>query len=238
MAVSRALYITFYVLYLVTLSIALWFILDYSKVDAWVWSFFAIAFGIVIVGVLIKEFAMKASNPAYAVWGWIYVIAHFIAVGFFLTGLILTISQSTIPWWVWVILGIAVLLPIIATIITAYAEKATAVAAIIGLAGFILFIVGLIFLVIESDAPWWIWLIIGVAITFCILAVVFEAVSVNRNPCLIVECPATESQPTQPLLVVTEAPKSSYVSFSTLETPLCSGNNAVYVLANPDSERR
>jgi len=194
MAAPRALYITFSILYLITLAIVLWFLLYYSGVPSWVWIFFAIL--IAIISLIMREVAIKnvvsssgkPKSTGLGVWGVLYILLQIIALILVIIGLIFVIMYSTIPWWVWVILGSAIVLAMIAVIIAIIPGVGPIIALILLIIAFIAYIVGLILLVIYSDAPWWIWLIIGVMILFGILASIFEGLSERPKVVVVDEC--------------------------------------------------
>lgn len=180
---SRTLYLTFYVLYLIVLAIGLWFLLSYSGVPEWVWTFFGAAIVIVIIGLLMKEFFLYRTVTTsgvdvtvgyYNFWVILYIILHIIAFILLITGLFFVITHSTVPWWVWVILGLAILFSIVSDLIIEISPGFAFVALVTSLISFALFVTGLIFFIMHSNAPWWVWLIIGLAILFAILAAVFE----------------------------------------------------------------
>jgi len=186
MAVPRWIYLVFYILYLILLAVSLWFILHYSGVQPWVWSFFGSAILILIICIFIKEFLMtrtftsqgKHISPgSLTVWSVFYVILHIISFILIIVGLAFVIIQSSIPWWVWVILGVAILLSIISTVILALAPRAHVVSIILSVMALILMVVGIIFLLIYSKSPWWNWLLVGFTIFFAIMAAFFEFIS-------------------------------------------------------------
>ena len=196
MAAPRALYITFSILYLITLAIVLWFLLYYSGVPSWVWIFFGVAILIAIISLIMREVAIKnvvsssgkPKSTGLGVWGVLYILLQIIALILVIIGLIFVIMYSTIPWWVWVILGSAIVLAMIAVIIAIIPGVGPIIALILLIIAFIAYIVGLILLVIYSDAPWWIWLIIGVMILFGILASIFEGLSERPKVVVVDEC--------------------------------------------------
>ena len=184
MAAPRALYITFYILYLITLAIVLWFLLYYSGVPSWVWIFFGVAILIAIISLIMSEVAIKRHVssagkpvPSHGLSGWsvLFILLHLTSLILMVIGLIFVIMYSSIPWWVWVILGSAILLILIGGIITAVGGIVIGIIFLI--IAYIAYIVGVILLVIYSTAPWWIWILIGMLILFGILASVFEYMS-------------------------------------------------------------
>ena len=202
MAASRALYITFSILYLISLAIILWFLLYYSGVPSWVWIFFGVAILIAIISLIIREVAIKSHVSSsgkiisnnLGLWGVFYILLQIMAIILIIVGLIFVIKYSTIPWWVWVILGSAILLALIGTIITSVGGVVVGIIFLI--IAFIAYIVGIILLVVYSHAPWWIWILIGVMILFGILASIFEYMS--EKPKVVIDdngCITTETSP-------------------------------------------
>ena len=203
MAVSRVLYITFTILYMITLAIVLWFLLYYSGVPSWVWIFFGVAILIAIISLIMREVAVKTvvttsgkvkSGP-FGLWGIFYILLQITALILIIIGLIFTIKYSTIPWWVWVILGAAIILVILALILALIPIAGPIIALVLIVLAFIAYVVGLIFLVIYSHAPWWIWIIIGVMILFGILASIFEGLSERPKEVVPEECNTTDASP-------------------------------------------
>jgi len=203
MAVPRVLYITFTILYMITLAIVLWFLLYYSGVPSWVWIFFGVAILIAIISLIIREVAVKntvtssgkeKSGP-FGLWGIFYILLQITALILIIIGLIFTIKYSTIPWWVWVILGSAIVLVILALIMALIPVAGPIISLVLIVIAFLAYVVGLILLVIYSHAPWWIWIIIGVMILFGILASIFEALSERPKEVVPDECSATEKSP-------------------------------------------
>jgi hypothetical protein len=193
--VSRALSLAFYILYLIVLAIALWFLLHYSGVPSWVWIFFGVAILIAIFGVLIKEFLLTrtlttsgrdVTDSSNSFWLVFFVIMNIIVLILMIIGLIFVIRYSTIPWWVWVILAVAIFFSIISNVIMAFAPGAAIFSIITAVIALVLFIIGVILLIIYSRAPWWVWLIIGLAVLFAILASVFEGMA-ERNQIIVQE---------------------------------------------------
>lgn len=217
--VSRAIYITFYILYLLTLAISLWFVLFYAGVPYWVWSFFGVAILILVICVLIKEFLLTrmvtccgkdvtTGNSAMEIF---YIIAELMVFILFIVGLVFVIIYSTIPWFVWVILFVAIVMSIITTMILAFAPEAYLIALILWIVAFIMFIAGLILLIIYSNSPWWVWLIVGITILFFILAAIFEAVA-EQNAVIVEDIGGCEPVVVCPRKVITSCPKTVVVS--------------------------
>lgn len=191
--VSRALSLAFYILYLITLAIALWFLLHYSGVPSWVWIFFGVAILIAIIGALMKEFLLVRtvtssgeiiSSGSFTFWLVLYIIFHIAALILIIIGIVLVIRYSTIPWWVWVILAVAIFVSIVSNMILAFAPGASLFAVILSVIAVILFITGVILLIIHSHSPWWVWLIVGLAVLFAILSAIFDGMA-DRNAVVV-----------------------------------------------------
>ena len=196
MAITRALYVTFYILYLFLLAIGLWFLFYFEGIPSWIWILFGVAFLLLIIAVLIKEtLTRKVINSRGEImdygmfkgWGVFVFILNLMALILVIIGIILVIINSkTIPWWVWLLLGLAVLFSFLGNIISA--GGGIVFPLIFGLIALGLFITGGIFYVIYSQAPWWVWVIISVAIIFSILAGAFESLSQKENAIIAVSC--------------------------------------------------
>ena len=179
--VADILYLTCYVIYLILLVVSLWFLLFYSGVPSWVWALFAVALFFAIIGVFIKEFFLIPFDVAtehYMYWAMFYFIFYFIVLTLIITGTTFAAIYSNIPQWIWVIIGVAIGLSILADITAGFSFTFTAM--FMAIISFTLFIIGIIFLVIYLNAPWWIWIIVSLTVLFAILAAVFKGVS-KRN---------------------------------------------------------
>lgn len=183
MAVSRALYLSFYILYLIFLALSLWYLLQYTGVPGWVWSIFAVAIILAIVAVFIKEFLLirtimssriYTQDEYYTFWLIMYTIISVVILILIIVGIVDVIRFSNIPAGVWVVFGLAILLSIISNAILAYAPDANTLAVILSVSAFILFIVGIILIIVYANSPWWVWLLVAIAITFAILAAIFD----------------------------------------------------------------
>jgi len=188
MAAPRALYITFSILYLITLAIVLWFLLYYSGVPSWVWIFFGVAILIAIISLVMSEVAIKKAvssegkpvpSRGLGLWSVLFILLQITSIILMIIGLIFVIKYSSIPWWVWVIIASAIILLLIGGIISAVGG--VVVGLIFVIIGYLAYIVGVVLLVIYSDAPWWIWILIGMLILFGILANIFEYMSERQK---------------------------------------------------------
>jgi phosphatidylglycerophosphate synthase len=200
MPVHRAFNITFYLLYLILLAVTLYFLLYYAEVPVWVWSLFGIAILIAVIGVVIKETTMKRKKKIKkggveeiedpkltGGWSLSYHIFHVIAVILVVTGIILTaVYAKNVPWWVWLILGLAIVIAFLGPMIHASTSnknwKTTSL--FFSMIASILYISGLIFFVIYSNSPWWIWLLIVATVVFQFLGGALEFPAEENIDCV------------------------------------------------------
>lgn len=181
---ARALYLTFYILYLIAVLTSLWFLLYYTAVPSWIWGLFATSIVIAIVLPIIREYSSINTNyDSYKSWVIFYLAIYIIILGLFIAGLSFTIMYSNILWWIWVIFGIGIMLSIVADAILNFSPGFAAILVIIAI---VLFITGLIFLIMYSDAPWWLWIIIGIAIISGIISAIFAGITVNERSSIII----------------------------------------------------
>lgn len=200
MATSRALYVTFYLLYLITLAIGLWFLLYYTDVPMWVWTFFGLAILMIILSFLIQEYLIRKvitsggtmiQNGMFDGWGLFLFFINIFAIILVITGIAFVVAFSrTIPSWVWLLLGLAILFSFLGNIIAAFGGVIFSVLS--SLIALTLFIIGIIFYITYADAPWWVWMIISLAIIFAIMANIFG--SVSDKPLIICGEPETETE--------------------------------------------
>lgn len=176
MAVPRALFITFSILYLVMLAVVLWFLLYYSGVPAWVWIFFGIAILLIGISLIIDEVTRKHKRSgSLNSWGALHIILQLCALVLMIVGLVFVIKYSTIPWWIWLILGLGILFILIGSLISSVGGKLPSI--ILTIIGFVAYLVGFVLLVIYSESPWWIWILIGLLFVFSILSSIFDHTS-------------------------------------------------------------
>lgn len=214
MPVSVAYHTVFQLLYLITLAIGLWFVFYYSFVPQWVYSFFGIAILIIIIGVLMKTFLFKPDTNV-GPWAVAYLIFHIIAFILIIVGIGFVIKYSKIPWWVWVILGSAIILSIVSGMIFAFTSKGSLFGIVLYIFAFVLFLTGIIFVIYYSNAPWWTWAIILLAIVFSIIASVFDPLAAKPiSPCPGVECT------TDPCITVLPCPSTTATTTTCKSTQL------------------
>lgn len=188
MGVPRGLYITFYILYLIALAATIYFVLHYSNVPQWVFYLYVSGFALAFVGLIIKETVMrhviKADCEIVNVssargWSIFYGILHLAAFILIITGIGFTIAHATIPWWPWVLIAIGIVASILASFILSWSTSAVWrwIAGVLTLSALILEVVGLIYVVIYSKAPSWIWGLIAAVIVLGIATHFFEQIS-------------------------------------------------------------
>lgn len=209
MALHRFIYITFYILYLIFLSVGIHYLLIYTNSASWVAWLFISGFILAGIGVFIKEFLLKHIvtccerdvtqdiNACYKYWMYIYIILHIIAFILIIAGVVFAIINSTLPWYVWVLLGLAIILYFIGSMILALYPLCTTLAITIYTIAFILYIIALVLLVVYGpnslnlnltlSSTFWLWIFIAVGILLGLLAVLFEGLS-DMNACVIPEC--------------------------------------------------
>lgn len=206
MGVSRYLHTAFYILYLILLAIALWLLLYYAKVPGWVWIFFGLAILIFIIGVLLKEFVLRQTIDASGnvihpqlYWVVLYSLFHVMAFILLIVGVGFAIRYSASQWWMWVVLGLAIFLTVLSNMFYYYFSN-TLPGIILSLLGVVLLLVGLILVVAYSLSPWWVWLILGLAILFAFMAGLLESFSapnvniLNAQPEVLVPIMSDEYQ--------------------------------------------
>jgi hypothetical protein len=202
MGVSRYLHTAFYVLFLICLAVALWFLLYFAKVPGWVWIFFGVAILIFIIGILLKEYVLRQTRDAvgnvvpsgyHTFWVVLYSIFHVMAFILIIVGIVFTIKYSIIPWWVWVVLAMAIFFVVLSNMFYYYFTS-TVLGIVMSVLAALTFIAALVLIVIYSKSPWWVWLIMGVAVLFAFLAGIFEPLS-NPNVYILSVEPEPELVP-------------------------------------------
>lgn len=197
MSVTRALYLTFFVFFLITLAIAMWFILSYAKVPGWVYSFFIAAILIAFVTLFVREFlttrkydcrGIVTNAGSVGFWSVFNLIMYITAFILLILGLAFVIKYSTVPWWVWVVLGTGIILLVISDLILSYAPNAWIWAMLVGLLAFATLIAAIVLMVIYIPAPWWVWSLVGLAVVFAILAAIFSYFSEATAECQPPRC--------------------------------------------------
>jgi hypothetical protein len=108
---------------------------------------------------------------------WVYILIQLIALTLLILGLIFTITFSSVPWWVWITLGLGVALIGFTDIVFTLAPNYYWTALISAIIGVILLIGGAIAFALNTTAPGWVSAVLGAAIIFAILALIFEALA-------------------------------------------------------------
>src|SRR3989338_8951537 len=139
--IHRGFHTTWYLLYIITVLIFLYFFLHFSGVPSWVyWLFFAgiilIAIGVVQKETLMRKRVAAGTNEEYCGstrrnWTITYSVLHFIALALIVTGWVFVITTSLIPWWVWTLLFVSFILSIIGTMVHTYSPQAKVWAAVV-----------------------------------------------------------------------------------------------------------
>lgn len=185
MTANQVLFIIVYIIYLILLAATLWFLFYYSGVPAWVWSLFGIAILLAIINLLLKELlarkkvdckskTIKEEEPSP--WGVLSLILDIFILLLILIGMILVIIFSVnVPWWVWLILGVAILFSFLAVVVGFFGSIIFLL--IFSVIALILYIIGIIFYIGYADAPWWIWILVSLTLIFSILSSIFNYLS-------------------------------------------------------------
>ena len=185
MGLSRGLYIAFYVLWLVALSVLVLFLLNFTGTPIWISTLLIVPFAIFAVGLAIKETVMKGyryidGTTVYHVstaWEIFYIIAHVLAFLVLGAGFILIQIHSNIAWWYWTIFGLGIVLTVVATMFFALVPDIKTVGLVLGIIGLLAMVGGLIAILAVSQPPWWVWVLAGITGLLAILFFVFEYVA-------------------------------------------------------------
>jgi hypothetical protein len=192
MPTSRGLYVTVYILYLIFLGLALWYLLYYSNVPYWVWFFFLGAIIIALIGVFVKEYILIREiesngtfipEQSFKVWSALYIIFHIIAFILVIIGLGYTINYSCFPWWIWLMFGLGLFLSILGHMIVGlsgenkggrYTGKVFSVLAMI------IHTTAIIFLFSTTSCPKWLISILTFTAIFASLTLYLETISMKN----------------------------------------------------------
>lgn len=110
-------------------------------------------------------------------WGLFIFFVNLIAFILMVVGIGLVIAYSrNIPWWIWLLLGVSLLFLFIGNIIASFGAKLI-IPSIFWIMAFLLLIAGIIFFVIHSKAPWWIYLLVAATFIFAIISIVLDVMS-------------------------------------------------------------
>jgi hypothetical protein len=214
MVLPRALYVTFYVLYLVVMALVLWFMVHYTDIPAWIYILLVVPLAIFVIGLAVKETVMKGqlypdgTTTYHLNGGWVifYIIAHIAAFIMFGTGIVLAMANDSQHWWGWLLFGMGFLMTILATMLLTLLPKRLAWAIVVAVLGYIMMIAGAIIVLFFAQPEWWGWTILAVAVILGVLAFVFELM-VEENvmpagcgpyPCPTVVAPSTTTIITTP----------------------------------------
>lgn len=203
MAVHRVTHAGFYILYLITYLLFLFFLLQQLEISMYIfWMFFS---GIVIlgIGVIQKELFIKrqirngeetcTSVSRRRGWTVVYSVLHVLAIGLIIAAMVLFILQAKekIPWWCFLLIFLGFLFSIFSTMIHAITPRARAWATLLHFIGVALLLVGFTFFVyysIKAGVLWYTWLLYSLAILFGILAGGFEYIAKPNDEILPDEC--------------------------------------------------
>ena len=182
-SLPRGLYIATFILYLVALLFALWFILHYLEVPAWVWIFFFVGLLIPMIGLIIKETLIKYTyedgvlvvDSDSAGWSIVFITFHIIAFSSITAGFVFVILYSAVPAWVWLLFGLSIIFSLIASIVVTVANVNQTAIWILAIVILILYVSALIAFIAQTDIPSWVWLIFVVALILGILANILES---------------------------------------------------------------
>lgn len=174
---ETSLYITFSFLYMITMGVILWILLDYSGVPRWVWYLFAIAIVLRMIALIIFVVIIDDPDPEISFWPTTFIILEVSAFLIILFGLWFTFKYSIIPWWIWGILALAYIFNILVAFNLLIKFYITA--SIFSILHALTHILGLVLFVYYSGAPLWIWGIIFLSIIFSTMATIFEGIMVH-----------------------------------------------------------
>lgn len=190
MPISRSFGLSFYLIYLTILSMGMYMLLYYSGCPDWIWILIAIAIVISIVTTLIKEFNMRkvvtvqgrdVTPESNGSWTIFYIIFQLVAIGLIFAALILAMFYSNISWWIWSVLLVALVLSVVSNTMTSFDGLVANIGFIIGLVSTVCFAIGITLLAIYSNSPWWVWLVITIALLFGLLSYIFYAFAVPNT---------------------------------------------------------
>ncbi|CAH6419475.1 Hypothetical protein HVR_LOCUS655 [uncultured virus] len=192
----------------------------------WTWILFGVAFLLIIIAFLIKEALVRKivnskgqviDTGMFAGWGIFVFFLNLIAFILIIIGIGFVIAYSkTVPWWVWLLLGLAMLFSFLGNLIASFGGFVFPL--IFGFIALVLFIVGIIFYIIYVKVPWWIWVIIAIAIIFAILANIFESLSQKDVAVVVCADPAINCSPVVTIADPTTKTKVTTVNVAALPT--------------------
>ncbi len=163
MALHRGVYMTFMILYLVTLAVGLWFLFYYSQVPNWVWIFFGVAILLEIIDLLIAESSVtktKKHNENIEHLDQDGTVVHVTSDDIIIT------DNTPIKMGGWDILYGSIQIVIL-----------------------ILLIIGFAFVIKYAvNIPWWVWFLLGLSILFSILGTVIEVLTKKSKGLWLLIC--------------------------------------------------
>lgn len=185
MVLPRALYVTFYVLYLVMVALVLWFMVHFSDIPAWIYILLVVPLAIFVIGLAVNETVMKGQRyPDGTITyrlnaGWVifYIIAHIAAFIMFGTGIVLAMVHDSHHWWGWLLFGLGFAFTILAFMLLALVPHNVAWAIVVAILGFIMMVAGAIIVLFFASPEWWAWTVFAVAALLGVLAFIFAVLA-------------------------------------------------------------
>jgi hypothetical protein len=186
MTIPRGLYIMVYIIYLIFLELLIWYLIYYSVVPYWVWFFFLTAIIFAMFNLFIWEYYLKkvvdgdgdvVNSQSLKDWNALYVIFHLFEFILIIIGIGYTIYYSNIEWWLWLMLGLYIILTKTSLIIIRLSNGSVSrryTGIFIFIVAYILYTIAFIILAQSSKCPWWVDLILGFTYFFSILSTILE----------------------------------------------------------------
>jgi len=186
MAIYRGLYIIVYIIYLIFLTLSIWYLIYYSFVPYWVWFFFLTSIIFTMFNLFIRKYCLKkvfdcdgdvVNSQSLKNCNVLYVIFHFFEFILIIIGIGYTINYSNIEWWLWLMLGLYIILTKTSLIIIRLSNGSVSsiyTGIFICIVAYILYTIALIILARTSKCPWWVHLILGFTFFFSILSTILE----------------------------------------------------------------
>ena len=194
---TRIMHMIFYILYLILVAVIIWFLLYYSKVPAWVYTFYIVTILILISSVFIREFCLiRKASPlnltlnasSFTPWLISYVVLNIITILLVIVGVSFTIQYSTIPYWVWILLGFGTIFIVMSILLVAISPKTLLVSIFFTLIGLVSHIIAIVYLMFSASIPGWMWFLLLPAFICFFLSNLFEhlskKVSIKKQTCV------------------------------------------------------
>jgi hypothetical protein len=157
-----------------------------------------------LIGVFVKEYVYLD----YDYYVWIYVAINVVGLILIVAGLVYAVLNSTIVWYVWAALGLALILSIIGNMLAAIIPSDFVYSCSISIVAFFIWVIVLILLIgngpiainldLTLNNMFWFFPFLCLVIIFGILSVIFEGYSTNpccpqmpccvENPCGLTTC--------------------------------------------------